>query len=44
MNLDENQETFDSIGEKCDISIDEERAVWLKFYLNNFIYVPAICL
>ena len=41
MNLDEDNLTYDTIGEKFDIPIEEERQLWEKYYINKFIYIPT---
>ena len=43
MNLDSDNLTYDNIGEKFDIPIEEERELWEKYYINKFIYVPTYC-
>ena len=41
MNLDKDNLTYDTIGEKFDIPIEEERQLWEKYYINKFIYIPT---
>ena len=38
MNIDDYNLTYDTIGEKFDISIEEERELWEKYYLSKYIY------
>lgn len=43
MSLEDDNHTYDSIGELYDISIEEQRALWHLYYINKYIYVPSIC-
>ena len=43
MSLEDDNHIYDPIGEIYDISIEEERHLWYKYYLNKYIYVSSIC-
>lgn len=43
MNLYYDNLKYAHIEEKFDISIEEEKELWEKFYLNKFIYIPKFC-
>lgn len=43
MNFDDYNLTYDSIGKKYDILIEEKRVLWEKYYINKYIYIPTFC-
>lgn len=34
---------YDSIGEKYDILIEEERELWKNYYINKYIFILKNC-
>ena len=41
--LGEEELHYDSIGEKNDIPIEEERELWKNYYINKYIFIPKNC-
>lgn len=35
--------TYDNIGIKYGIIMEEERIIWINHYINNFNYMPTLC-